>query len=58
MVSDRNLIIYLPHFYRADTSCDVPEDPEAKGGQDAESDWIAQRSIHFEAHLVSTARLS
>lgn len=54
-VSDRNLIIYLPHFYRTDTSCDVPEDLGAKGGQDAKSDWIAQKSVHFEAHQVSTS---
>lgn len=54
-VSDRNLIIYLPHFYRTDTSCDIPEDLGAKSGQDAESDWIAQKSIHFETHQVSTS---
>lgn len=31
------------------------EDLGGKGGQDAESDWIAQKSIYFEAHRVSTS---
>lgn len=40
-VSYRSPVVYLPHFYRAEMSCDIPEDPGAKGGQEADSDWVA-----------------
>lgn len=37
--------VNLPHFYRAETLGDLPKDPRAKGGQEADSDWVAPESI-------------
>lgn len=29
-------------------SCDLPEDPQAKGDREADSDWLAQKLTYFE----------
>lgn len=33
-------------------SCDLPEDPQAKGGQETDSDWRTQELIYFEERQV------